>query len=217
MTTTPRVVDHELHAQIQYRLMEALEDRDGRLLEALRHNAGSESTLQDELTGLASRAQLDLRAVSAFARAGRYRWSTAVLVIDIDRFREINEMFGHQGGDEVLVEVGRRLATMFRGHDTVARVGAIVSRFAGDEFVVVCEDVTTADARSIAMRTIRAFDAPVRLAETDLPIAVTASVGVALAPSGAMAFDACLLQAETAARRAKASGGGRVNVFAGGA
>ena len=90
--------------------------------------------LHDNLTGLPNRALVVDRLHHALARLGDRHTTVAVLFIDLDRFKVVNDGLGHDTGDELLVEVGKRLAATVRRQDTVARLG-------GDEFVVVCEDL----------------------------------------------------------------------------
>ena len=90
--------------------------------------------LHDNLTGLPNRALVVDRLRHALARLADRHTMLAVLFIDLDRFKIVNDGLGHDTGDELLIEVGKRLTTTVRRQDTVARLG-------GDEFVVVCEDL----------------------------------------------------------------------------
>ena len=103
--------------------------------------------LHDPLTGLPNRALVVDRLSQTFASARRHGLSTAVLFIDLDRFKSVNDSLGHKAGDELLVEVARRLGAGRRAVDTVARLG-------GDEFVIVLHDVPSADAAVDIARTI---------------------------------------------------------------
>jgi diguanylate cyclase (GGDEF)-like protein len=101
----------------------------------------------------------------------------AVLFVDLDRFKLINDTLGHQAGDELLIAVGQRLRTALRPPDTVGRLG-------GDEFVAVCEDIGgKGDALALAERLAASLEAPVRLAGRDVPI--RASIGVAVSANSA--------------------------------
>jgi diguanylate cyclase (GGDEF)-like protein len=128
----------------------------------------------DSLTGVGNRAALLDRLGLALARARRTGRAVAVLFCDLDGFKEVNDQYGHDRGDRLLVEVANRIVAAVRPSDTVCRTG-------GDEFVVVCEDLFDGDqGRAIGER-VRAMieDTPVDVGETKLP--VTVSVGVALA------------------------------------
>jgi diguanylate cyclase len=130
------------------------------------------ASLHDTLTGLPNRTLLADRfgqALRADARAGT---SSALLLIDLDRFKEINDTFGHHYGDELLTQIGPRLAGILREVDTVARLG-------GDEFAVLLPDVRTVnDAIAVATELRSALEAPFRVEGVDLD--VEASIGVVL-------------------------------------
>ncbi|MFJ8041723.1 putative bifunctional diguanylate cyclase/phosphodiesterase [Kitasatospora sp. NPDC096147] len=131
----------------------------------------SHRAFHDSLTGLANRVLFHDRVTQAFRRGERDGRSAAVLLIDIDDFKVVNDTMGHGVGDELLVAVSLRLATMARASDTAARLG-------GDEFAVLLEDARSpADAEGFAEHVIRAFDEPFRL--TGGPVNVSISLGVA--------------------------------------
>jgi diguanylate cyclase (GGDEF)-like protein len=141
--------------------------------------------LHDDLTGLPSRALLLDRLEHALRSADRSGSPVAVFFVDLDRFKEVNDTFGHLVGDAVLAEVATRMASVVRAGDSVARL-------AGDEFVVVCEDLDRAGAadladevESVARRLRGVFGAPVHHA--DLEVAVSASVGAAVSRVGVTA------------------------------
>ncbi|WP_433717597.1 putative bifunctional diguanylate cyclase/phosphodiesterase [Actinoplanes sp. CA-051413] len=151
----------------------------------------------DALTGLASRALFRERTLEALARdpAG---CGVAVLLLDLDGFKEINDSLGHAAGDALLVQIAARLRTAVRDGDTVARFG-------GDEFGVVIESPTArADAESVAGRIAAALEEPVRVGERDLRVAV--SIGLACG-TDAGDIDQLLRNADLAMYRAKAAGG----------
>ncbi|RBY90097.1 hypothetical protein DQ244_11500 [Blastococcus sp. TBT05-19] len=158
--------------------------------------------LQDGLTQLPNRALLVDRLSAALGRARR---GTAVLLLDLDHFRMVNDSRGHDVGDELLVGVADRLVAAVPGDLTVARFG-------GDEFAVVCEDTDECGAHELARVVLAALDGPLTI--DGASVHVTASVGVAVAPagSGTSAVD-LLRQADTAVHAAKGSGRGRVHVF----
>ncbi|QYG93623.1 GGDEF domain-containing protein [Iamia sp. SCSIO 61187] len=149
----------------------------------------------DDLTGLLNRA------------AFHHRWAgspdpqTALLYVDLDGFKPINDAIGHQAGDAVLVEVADRMRSAVRPHDDVVRLG-------GDEFAVVCPGAGVDEAQVIAERLVGAVSAPVVLADGST-VAVSASVGVT---SAGTSLDDLVARADAALYEAKRTGGGRVVV-----
>jgi diguanylate cyclase (GGDEF)-like protein/PAS domain S-box-containing protein len=134
---------------------------------ALAHQA-----LHDPLTGLANRAALMDRLAQSIVELERQPSALAVLFVDLDRFKQINDSFGHDAGDHVLAEAGHRLMLLARRGDTVARLG-------GDEFVVLCRDVGDHhDVACIGDRIVRALRAPYLAGGRDL--STTASVGIVI-------------------------------------
>jgi diguanylate cyclase (GGDEF)-like protein len=142
-------------------------------MERLRSDEGQRlAFLQDPLTGLPNRALILEHLRMALARSQRRPSIVAVLFIDLDRFKVVNDTLGHRAGDDLLIAVGRRLRTALRPPDSVGRLG-------GDEFVAVCEDVGgQAGALAVAERLTAALEAPIRIAGRELR--VQASIGVAL-------------------------------------
>jgi diguanylate cyclase (GGDEF)-like protein len=160
--------------------------------------------LHDALTGLPNRTLLQDRVAGALTRLRRGSWRVALLCVDIDRIKRINETLGHRAGDELLRAVGPRLAAAVRPSDTVAR-------FSGDGFSVLCEAVADeGHAARIADRVLAAFDAPFIV--DGEPRFFTASVGVALAATG-HPTDELIGNAEAAMYRAKERGRARVELF----
>jgi diguanylate cyclase (GGDEF)-like protein/PAS domain S-box-containing protein len=130
----------------------------------------------DVLTGLANRKLFEELLVRAVYRADRSGQAVAVLYLDLDGFKDVNDVFGHQAGDRVLSESARRLEGVVRPGDMVARMG-------GDEFVVLCEQLSDpSDAEKIAARIVQAVGKPIPLATG--VATVTASVGIALGETG---------------------------------
>jgi diguanylate cyclase (GGDEF)-like protein len=162
--------------------------------------------LHDALTGLATRLLLQDRLDVALASARRRRRGLAVLMVDLDRFKEINDTYGHPAGDEVLRVTANRLLEVVRGEDTVARLG-------GDEFVVLLQDLSDLHAaESIAAKIVEVLAVAIPFDERQIPI--SASVGVcALAAEEIDAHD-LLKNADAALYRAKESGRNRFQVFA---
>ncbi|MGH9039256.1 MAG: putative bifunctional diguanylate cyclase/phosphodiesterase [Acidimicrobiia bacterium] len=160
--------------------------------------------LHDALTGLPNRVLLADRLDQALARAARSGAGVAVLFIDLDRFKFLNDSRGHAAGDALLVTVAERLREAVRAEDTVARFG-------GDEFVVVCEDAAAGwEAGSVAERISEAFEAPFLVNGQEVFLSV--SVGVAV--GGATDDPEGLIRdADAAMYRAKAEGRARFEFF----
>jgi len=130
--------------------------------------------LHDALTGLPNRRLMTLRLYDAYARACRHQQPLAVLFVDLDKFKPINDLHGHSAGDEVLRAVAGRLINAVRQTDTVARIG-------GDEFVVVLQEVgSSASVTEVTRRILAAVAEPISVA--DVQMQVSASIGVAHAP-----------------------------------
>jgi diguanylate cyclase (GGDEF)-like protein/PAS domain S-box-containing protein len=164
--------------------------------------------LFDPLTGLPNRALLMDRLSGALRRLGRVQGLLAVLFIDVDRFKHVNDGIGHRGGDDFLVELARRIRSVLRPSDTVARFGA-------DEFVVLCEALEAErEAMALAVRVEGVFSTPFALAGVPgREIYASVSVGIALASDVATSAEALVRDAGTAMHRAKEQGGGHVEVF----
>jgi diguanylate cyclase (GGDEF)-like protein len=165
----------------------------------MRHQA-----LHDPLTGLPNRTFFVERLTQWLARAERGDRMAAVMFVDVDHFKIVNDALGHVRGDQLLQAVSRRLRAALRPSDTVARVG-------GDEFVVLCEDLDSQDeALTVAKRLSGALDDPFKVA--DHVHRVTASVGVAVWTPGATADD-LMRDADAAMYRAKEGGRARCQLF----
>ena len=160
--------------------------------------------VHDALTGLPNRLQVADRLEQALARASRTGSHVAVLFIDLDRFKVINDGRGHAAGDELLVAVAERLRR-------VVRSGDVVARFGGDEFVVVCEDQTAAfEAAQVAGRIIDALREPIVVDGQE--IFLSASIGIAMA-DGTGSPESLLRDADAAMYRAKDKGRARCEFF----
>jgi diguanylate cyclase (GGDEF)-like protein/PAS domain S-box-containing protein len=167
----------------------------------LQHDA-----LHDALTGLPNRVLFLDRLGLAIRRAQRRHPGAcaAVLFLDLDRFKLVNDSLGHQAGDQLLVEVARRLASVLRPNDTVARLG-------GDEFTILLDGVTGApEASRIAERVQQVLRDPLHVADREL--FVGASIGIALA-TGDATPEAVMRDADVAMYRAKGGGRARHAVF----
>jgi diguanylate cyclase (GGDEF)-like protein/PAS domain S-box-containing protein len=170
-----------------------------RVEEELAHQA-----LHDPLTGLPNRVLFTDRLQQALVRQLRNGHHVAVLFIDLDRFKLINDGLGHVAGDAVLCEAARRLDAAARAQDTV-------SRFGGDEFTVLCEDVTTASATEIAERLLSDLSEPFEYDGQELHLG--ASVGVRVSDGPGAEPDKMLRDADLALYAAKQRGRGRVESF----
>ena len=153
------------------------------------------AALHDSLTNLPNRRLLRDRLDTALARSKRSPSTVAVLFIDLDRFKEVNDSYGHDVGDEVLVSVANGILMALRSSDTVARLG-------GDEFVVVCEDVTEEDAIvQLAQRIQQHIRRPVTV--NGRSVSVAASIGIAIAGPRADSADELIRLADVAMFQAK--------------
>ncbi|NKC30137.1 EAL domain-containing protein [Falsiroseomonas selenitidurans] len=157
---------------------------------------------RDPLTGLGNRPLFEQRLAEAITRArGPEEQGFAVFCLDLDRFKAVNDLLGHAGGDALLREAARRLTASVRGADTVARLG-------GDEFAVILSGpVSQAEAEALAIRLIEALSAP--FAYEGQPVPIRTSVGYALAPADGLDADALLRRADNALYAAKNQGRGR--------
>ena len=165
----------------------------------------SHQALHDPLTGLANRALLMERLAQALARTERHPSSVAILFLDIDRFKTINDNFGHEVGDSVLACIGDRLRKALRPED-------MASRFGGDEFVVLCEDLEDdRDVVTIAKRIGRSISEPISLEAGE--VVVTTSIGIAAARGIGDRPEVLLRDADAAVYRAKERGRDRFEFF----
>lgn len=166
--------------------------QNARLLERVSHQA-----LHDPLTLLPNRALFEERVSSALARAGRDGTRPALLFVDLDRFKRINDSLGHEHGDRLLQQIAARLVDSIRAGDEFARVG-------GDEFAVLLHDVDHDGALHFAERIRSALGEPVDLdGET---VVVSASIGVSMFPDDGRTYDELLRRADFAMYDAKARG-----------
>ncbi|MFC6839356.1 putative bifunctional diguanylate cyclase/phosphodiesterase [Xanthomonas theicola] len=160
----------------------------------------------DTLTSLPNRALLSEQLARAIVRTRRQAGSVAVLLLDLDRFKDINDSLGHALGDQVLRAVADRLQQAVGPQHTVARL-------AGDEFTVVVEDIAgQAEAETVAARVLTAFDAPLQLDERR-EVAISCSIGISLFPQHALLPSELLKHADTAMYQAKSAGRRNVQVY----
>jgi diguanylate cyclase (GGDEF)-like protein/PAS domain S-box-containing protein len=159
----------------------------------------------DTLTGLANRLSLNLRLEQLLAQTRRSGGNAAVLFIDLDHFKKINDTHGHETGDLLLIAVSQRLQELLREVDTIARLG-------GDEFIVVTDGaVTPDDASNIAVRIVDALTAPYHL--QGKTVHSGASVGVAMFPTDGEDAGTLMRHADTAMYAAKSQGRGNFQFF----
>jgi diguanylate cyclase (GGDEF)-like protein/PAS domain S-box-containing protein len=160
----------------------------------------------DELTGLPNRSLLRDRLRQALAHAQRTGEHISLLLLDLDRFKEVNDALGHPAGDQLLQTVATRLAAVVRVSDTLARLG-------GDEFAVVQTNLQAAPGGTVALaeRLIEAIAAP--LVMDGQPIKIAASVGIAVHPEDGADADELVRRADMALYRAKHEGRGRFRFF----
>ncbi|EKU26320.1 putative bifunctional diguanylate cyclase/phosphodiesterase [Xanthomonas graminis] len=160
----------------------------------------------DTLTSLPNSALLSERLARAIVRARRQGSAVAVLFLDLDRFKDINDSLGHTVGDRVLRAVAERLQRAVGPQHTVARL-------AGDEFTVVVVDIADqAEAEAVAARVLAAFDAPLQL-EDGREVAISSSIGISLFPQHALLPSELLKHADTAMYQSKAAGRRNVQVY----
>ena len=166
----------------------------------IRHQA-----FHDALTGLPNRLLLSDRIASAVERASRRGTRAALLFLDLDRFKIVNDSLGHAAGDALLQETAKRLKRVARGEDTIARLG-------GDEFVILLEEVD--DGRipaDVALRVLKSVGRPVEVAGKS--IRVGASIGIAMFPADGSDSETLLRNADTAMYRAKDEGRNTFRLF----
>lgn len=159
----------------------------------------------DALTGLPNRRLLKDRLAQSMGYAHRHQRHLALMYIDLDHFKQVNDTLGHDGGDDLLRAVATRLVHAVRATDTVARIG-------GDEFVVLLPEVSSAEAAAeVAQHILDALQAPVSIKGHTLMVGV--SIGVALFPHAADDITTLMKAADQAMYTAKQSGRRRYHVF----
>jgi diguanylate cyclase (GGDEF)-like protein/PAS domain S-box-containing protein len=158
----------------------------------------------DALTGLANRVLFRDRLEHALARGRRHREPVAILFLDLDDFKTVNDRFGHSAGDEMLVAVAERLRSCLRQSD-------IAARFGGDEFAILLEDTAGAEAEIAAKRILDVLAPPFVVQARSLQ--ASTSIGIALADDGLLGPGALLRNADVAMYAAKAAGKNRYRVF----
>ena len=160
----------------------------------------------DALTGLLNRTALEVQLQSALVSAQREKHQVAVLLIDLDNFKQVNDTLGHHVGDHLLVQVGQRLKDCVRANDAVARLG-------GDEFIVVLQDIESAmSVGAIASKLQRALADAYQV--DDYTLYATPSIGVSLYPIDGNEPDVLIKNADSAMYHAKAQGRNNFKFFA---
>lgn len=163
--------------------------------------------MYDPLTGLLNRALLDDRLEQSLAISQRTGTSLALFFLDLDRFKVVNDLFGHQVGDQVLQEVANRLLNSCRKTDSVARFG-------GDEFVIICTDIrNSSDACVFADHLLEGFTAPMEIDGFEHSISVSVGIAVTVPGRRRQSAETLLRNADTAMYRAKEAGRGRWELF----
>ncbi|MEP6624080.1 MAG: EAL domain-containing protein, partial [Acidimicrobiia bacterium] len=168
--------------------------------EAIRHQAE-----HDPLTGLPNRTLFNDRLEHALSRLSRVGGYIAVMIVDLDGFKTVNDSLGHVVGDALLVAVAQRFQEQRRDFDTISRLG-------GDEFAILVDDLRNpADAEQVAQRLLESLRAPLELGERT--VAIGASIGVAIADRSERLADELLGHADAAMYRAKRDGKGCYRTF----
>ncbi|MBN2324137.1 MAG: GGDEF domain-containing protein [Spirochaetes bacterium] len=154
--------------------------------------------LHDPLTGLPNRVLFNDRFNLALAQAQRKDYKVALMMVDLDRFKAINDTYGHDAGDGVLVEVGERLTKTLRRSDTVARIG-------GDEFLLLIPEIHSPEQGTlVATKILQEFEKPLDI--HGHAITVKMSIGIAIYPDDVETLDALMKMADVAMYRVKKKG-----------
>lgn len=184
-------------------LAEAVRDRvtvDHQLAAAVEQEAGARNlALHDGLTGLPNRALFNDRIEHGIAQAKRHRWTIAVIFVDLDKFKDINDTYGHLSGDSVLQTIAERLKHTNRDEDTVSRYG-------GDEFICLLTQIHRhSDIEAIAAKILKAIRAPcsVSVGDVKVNLSLEASIGISMFPKDGATSQALIVSADRAMYKAK--------------
>ena len=171
------------------------------------------SKVSDPLTGLPNRLLFHEKLETCLAKAkSTPGYSFALLFIDVDRFKVINDSLGHAMGDQLLLSVAHRLRDAVRESDTVVRAHSVAARFGGDEFAILLDNIAaTADAQRVAARMLEQFAEPYRLNGQEVFASI--SIGIAVGNGEYASIGDLLRDADTAMYRAKALGKARAELF----
>jgi diguanylate cyclase (GGDEF)-like protein/PAS domain S-box-containing protein len=162
--------------------------------------AASRLALEDSLTGLANRAEFRSRFVDMSASAQRHAQSLVLMLLDLDRFKEVNDRLGHAAGDVLLQQAAHRMRTVLRDTDFIVRLGGV-------EFVVLLPDAQSPqDAGPVAEELVASLSRPFHVSRRE--VQVGASIGLAAYPQDASELDQLVMKADLALYRAKAAGRG---------
>jgi diguanylate cyclase (GGDEF)-like protein/PAS domain S-box-containing protein len=171
----------------------------------------------DRLTGLINRGLFCDRLEQALLRRRRHRdYHFAVLFLDLDRFKLVNDTFGHEAGDRLLVEVAERLRSAVRCNDSISRHtrGHSAARFGGDEFVLLLDGITgPEDAAGVAERLLNVLSQPFRIGQAEVEVFTPASIGIVTSAMPAESAEEILRNADIALYEAKLRGKGRYVMF----
>jgi diguanylate cyclase (GGDEF)-like protein len=178
---------------------------DHQLAAALEQEAGARNAaLHDNLTGLPNRALFNDRIEHGIAQARRHRWGLAVIFIDVDKFKDINDTYGHLTGDAVLQTISDRLKHSSRDEDTVSRYG-------GDEFLYLLTNVDdTLDIKVVVEKILKAIRAPcfVNVRDVSVTLGLEVSIGISMFPKDGATSQELITNADRAMYRAKQSRSG---------
>ena len=162
----------------------------------------------DPLTNTYNRRALESFAERSFAKARRVNTNIVIIIMDIDDFKQVNDDYGHQAGDQVLIEFSQRLKTNLREYDTLARYG-------GEEFLLLLPNTELVVAQTIAEKLRKAIAAPVFLINKNINVTITASFGLAVGKGELLDWEVLMSQADSALYQAKNEGKNRINVHVG--
>lgn len=169
----------------------------------------------DSLTGLPNRSLFRDRLAQAMARAKRRSKPMALMFLDLDRFKQVNDELGHEAGDRLLQHVGKTLTDCLRAVDSVTRDGGMphtLSRLGGDEFTLIVENINGAeDAAHVASRVLEALGEPFQVGEEEL--VVTASIGISMYPIDDVDLDTLIRHTDMAMYRSKSHGRATYSFF----
>ena len=203
-TTTSPVLPHEIECIELLAAQAGVGLSNVRLVEQMRHLA-----LHDSLTGLPNQMLFEDRVAQSLTQTSRDETTVAVLFLDLDRFKKVNDTLGHESGNELLKQVAGRLLGAVRRGDTVARMG-------GDEFTLLLPMMSDVESvELVASKIVGAFSSPFSVSGQQLYM--SASIGIAVHPTDGCSYETLLKHADIAMYRAKAKGGNGYELYAGAA
>ncbi|AWL11980.1 uncharacterized protein HMF8227_01505 [Saliniradius amylolyticus] len=163
--------------------------------------------MHDPLTGLYNRAAFSEMLDRAMARADRHNEGVVALyLVDLNRFKEINDTYGHSVGDEVLTQVAQRFANVNRKSESVFRLG-------GDEFAFLLEDIAPVEVKPLAQRIVKSIESPIALSDGAFSLTVGCSIGVSFYPNSATEVKKLIDQADAAMYRVKRASKNGFEIF----